>query len=103
MYTFSSKLKTLSFILMAVGLIGIGIGFSSAPKNIEEVKEILASEGHGHKAAHAEKATDTHHAAEGHATAANQAVSGHGEGIKAESHAAAKPSNEVSAHNEHVE
>ena len=51
MYTFSSKLKTFSLILMAVGLLGIGYGFYSAPKTIEEVEKILASENHGHESA----------------------------------------------------
>jgi hypothetical protein len=52
MYTFSSKLKTFSLILMAVGLLGIGYGFLSAPKDIQEVEAILASDAHGshHKA-----------------------------------------------------
>lgn len=47
MYTFSSKLKTLSFILMAVGLLGIGYGFLTAPKDIQEVEKLLAAESHG--------------------------------------------------------
>ena len=46
MYTFSSKLKMFSFILMAVGLIGIGVGFYNAPKDIEQVEKILAAETH---------------------------------------------------------
>lgn len=47
MYTFSSKLKTFSFVLMAVGLLGIGYGFLTAPKDIQEVEKILAAESHG--------------------------------------------------------
>ena len=47
MYTFTSKLKTLSFILMALGILGIGYGFYSAPKDIQEVETILAAESHG--------------------------------------------------------
>ena len=47
MYTFSSKLKTFSFILMAVGILGIGYGFLTAPKDIQEVEKLLASESHG--------------------------------------------------------
>ena len=47
MYTFSSKLKTFSLILMVVGLLGIGYGFMSAPKDIQEVEAILASDAHG--------------------------------------------------------
>ena len=44
MYTFSSKLKTFSFILMLLGALGIGIGFMSAPKTVEDVKTILKAE-----------------------------------------------------------
>jgi hypothetical protein len=47
MYTFSSKLKTFSFVLMAVGLLGIGYGFLTAPKNIQEVEALLAADSHG--------------------------------------------------------
>ena len=46
MYTFSSKLKTFSLILMALGLLGIGYGFLTAPKNTEEVEKILAANEH---------------------------------------------------------
>ncbi|AWG23533.1 quinol:cytochrome C oxidoreductase [Flavobacterium faecale] len=67
MYTFSSKLKTLSFILMAVGLLGIGYGFLNAPKDIQEVEILLAAESHGeHGAAQHEEskvADDAHGAA----------------------------------------
>ena len=59
MYTFSSKLKTFSFILMIVGVIGIGVGFMNAPKTIEEVEQILSAD-HGHDA-HAD--ATTHHGA----------------------------------------
>ena len=41
MYTFSSKLKTFSFILMLLGALGIGYGFLTAPKDIQEVEKIL--------------------------------------------------------------
>jgi hypothetical protein len=53
MYTFSSKLKTFSFILMIVGILGIGYGFLTAPKDIQEVEKILAAEEH-HEGNHAE-------------------------------------------------
>ncbi|MCG9791516.1 cation-translocating P-type ATPase [Flavobacterium algicola] len=56
MYTFSSKLKTFSFILMAVGILGIGYGFLNAPKDIQEVETLLAAESHdGHGAVHHEE------------------------------------------------
>ncbi len=48
MYTFSSKLKTFSFILMVLGILGIGYGFLTAPKNIEEVENLLKKEASEH-------------------------------------------------------
>jgi hypothetical protein len=45
MYTFSSKLKLFSFILMAS--FRIGYGFLTAPKDIQEVEKLLAAESHG--------------------------------------------------------
>lgn len=58
MYTFSSKLKTFSLILMVMGLLGIGYGFLSAPKNIQEVEALLAAESHG--SSHATSSTEVH-------------------------------------------
>lgn len=66
MYTFSSKLKTFSFVLMILGAVGIGIGFMAAPKTIEDVEKILA-DSHHHEAAHSEKVAP--HAAEAHVVA----------------------------------
>lgn len=66
MYTISSKLKTFSIILMVVGLLGIGYGFLTAPKDIKEVEAILAAESHGHEAGHGQ----THEAAPAHHDAA---------------------------------
>ncbi len=43
MYTFSSKLKTFSFILMILGVLGIGYGFFTAPKNTQDVEALLAA------------------------------------------------------------
>ena len=66
MYTFSSKLKTFSFVLMLVGILGIGYGFLTAPKDIQEVEQLLKADSHGdhHDAAN----TESHdaHAAAGH-------------------------------------
>ena len=74
MYTFSSKLRNFSFVLMVLGILGIGYGFLSAPKNIEEVEKILAAESHGHHeaAAHpAAPAAPVAHATEEHAISAD--------------------------------
>ena len=43
MYTLSSKIKTFSLVLMVLGLLGIGYGFLTAPKTIQDVEAILAS------------------------------------------------------------
>lgn len=76
MYTFSNRLKIGSLVLMALGLIGMGIGFVAAPGTVEEAKEIVASahgddHGSGHEAvasqgnhgavAHGEQSHDTSH------------------------------------------
>ena len=52
MYTFSSKLKNISFVLMLLGILGIGYGFLTAPKNIKDVETILAKEEAEHGEAH---------------------------------------------------
>jgi hypothetical protein len=61
MYTFSSKLKVFSIVLMLVGLLGIGYGFISAPKTTAEVEKILEADAHGeHGNAHGATAHDAH-------------------------------------------
>lgn len=62
MYTFSSKLKTFSFVLMAIGLLGIGYGFLTAPKNIQEVEKNLAAESMEGHVAHYNLTTPAAHA-----------------------------------------
>jgi hypothetical protein len=55
MYTFSSKIKNLAIVLMVLGALGIGYGFFTAPKNIEQVEALLASaHGEHHEAKTAE-------------------------------------------------
>ena len=67
MYTFSSKLKTFSFVLMALGVVGIVIGFLNAPKTIEDVEKLLADSHHVHEPIHVEKVAT--HATEAHVVA----------------------------------
>jgi hypothetical protein len=62
MYTFSSKLKSLSFILMFLGIIGIGVGFYLAPKSTAEVEEMLKKEDAHGESGHSQAAM--HHGAE---------------------------------------
>jgi hypothetical protein len=84
MYTFSSKLKTFSFVLMAVGLLGIGYGFLTAPKDIQEVEKILSAESHG---GHGEASATAHDAkAESHESSE----------VKNDEHTAKAESHEVS-------
>lgn len=46
MYTFSSRLKTFSLILMVLGILGVGYSFFTAPKTVEDVEKILEAESH---------------------------------------------------------
>ncbi|MBS1535636.1 MAG: quinol:cytochrome C oxidoreductase [Bacteroidetes bacterium] len=71
MYTFSSKLKTFSFILMVVGILGIGYGFLNAPKTTEDVEKILAADEH-HGGGHHAQAEATHEATAHEAAPAHQ-------------------------------
>ena len=84
MYTFSNKLKTFSFILMILGALGVGYGFMTSHKSLDEVKTMLAEEASGHGGGHAEEAT--HAVAETHDAHAEEAHSeaSHGEEIHAE-------------------
>ncbi|WP_298155865.1 quinol:cytochrome C oxidoreductase [Flavobacterium sp.] len=61
MYTFSSKLKTLSIVLILLGIFGIGYGFLTAPKNIEDVQKILDAESAHHGGGHHEAAKEAAH------------------------------------------
>ena len=54
---------------MALGVVGIVIGFLNAPKTIEDVEKLLADSHHGHEATHVEKVAP--HAAETHAKEAH--------------------------------
>ncbi len=50
MYQFSGKLKTASLALILIGALGIAFSFYTAPKTVEEAKEIIAAQqtdGHG--------------------------------------------------------
>ena len=63
MYQFSGKLKTFSIALILLGALGIAFSFYTAPKSIEDAKEIMASQtSHdgGHAISHEEVKKDTH-------------------------------------------
>ena len=70
MYTFSSKLKTFSLVLMALGLLGIGYGFYAAPKDIQAVEAILAADSHGSHGV--SKPTEGHEVAGAHKAEAGE-------------------------------
>ena len=74
MYTFSSKLKTFSFVLMLVGILGIGYGFLTAPKDIQEVEQLLKADSHGaHHAVASAESHDAHATNDAHADAKHTA------------------------------
>lgn len=96
MYTFSKRLKIASFVLMAVGFIGIVAGFMQAPSTVEEAKEMVASHAEGHGEEHG---ASSHASVEEHQdmTVDNHEAIAHGE--VAEHDAAA---GHDSAHDEHL-
>ncbi len=49
MYSFSSKLKTFSFALMIIGLLGVAYGFLSTPNSVEDVKIMLQENHESHE------------------------------------------------------
>lgn len=67
MYTVSNKLRIVSIALVIIGLIGVGYGFMTSHKSIDDVKVMLAEEASHHSGGHevAEASTDGH-AAQGH-------------------------------------
>ena len=60
MYTISGKLRTVAFVLMILGAIGVVIGFISSHKSLDEVKEMLAAENAGHHGGGHEADTKAH-------------------------------------------
>lgn len=67
MYTFSNKLKTFSFILIILGVLGVAYGFISSNKSLEEVKTLIAQEASAHHGGgHAEEAQPTEESQEAH-------------------------------------
>ena len=84
MYTFSSKLRTFSFILMLLGALGIGYGFLTAPKTIQDVETILKAEETHHEGGH--EATASHHETE---PASHEKIKNHEEPAKTTSNSIA--------------
>lgn len=61
MYTFSSKLKTLSFALIIIGLLGIAYSFFATPSTVEEVKVMLQESHNTHGEANTHEVTVVEH------------------------------------------
>lgn len=71
MYTLPNKLKVFAIIFMVLGALGLGAGFLSAPKTIEDVKEKMANHhDEGHDTAQSENAghhtENAHHSDDAH-------------------------------------
>ena len=94
MYQFSGKLKTFSIALMIIGALGVGYSFYSAPKTIEDAKEIIASQhdSHGAAASHDVVKTDAHTTEDTNKTATHNEV-------KTDDHSSA----DTTANDEHAE
>ena len=82
MYQFSSRLKSFSFALMVLGILGIGYGFWTAPKTNEDVEAILKEQEAHHGGAH----HDTH-AAASHSEATHEEHAKGDDHAKVEEHA----------------
>ena len=76
MYTFSNKLKLGAFILMALGILGMSIGFVTAPATVEDAKAMVAAHDDGHGDSHAAQYAA---AEEGHEAVAGEEHAAHDE------------------------
>lgn len=70
-YTLPNKLKIFAIVLMAVGFLGLVLGFLAMPSTVEEAQAMVATTHHGEDHAmddthHAQQAHDTHHEASSH-------------------------------------
>lgn len=76
MYQFSSRLKSFSFALMVLGILGIGYGFWSAPKTDEDVEAILKEQEAHHGGAHHDSHATASHSEASHDSHANNEAHG---------------------------
>ncbi|NMH27087.1 quinol:cytochrome C oxidoreductase [Flavobacterium silvaticum] len=86
MYTLSNRLKMFSIILMVLGALGIGYGFLTAPKTIQDVEALEKAEAHhggGHEAA-GHEATPAHEAHEASAETTPAAAEAHHDEVATE-------------------
>lgn len=109
MYQFSSRLKSFSFALMVLGILGIGYGFWTAPKTNEDVEAILkeqeAHHGGAHHdthaaASHSEATHEEHAKVEEHSHASHEATTHKAEGVDTLKHEVAHVTVDTAAHAE---
>ena len=106
MYQFSSRLKSFSFALMVLGILGIGYGFWTAPKTNEDVEAILKEQEahHGgthhdtHAAASHSEATDAHEKVEEYTS--HEVTTHKAEGVDTLKHEVAHVAVDTAAHAE---
>ena len=67
MYTFTQRLKIITYVLMGLGLIGLTIGFLSAPSTVAEAQAMVADAHGGHGGGHGDEHATDHSDAEAHA------------------------------------
>lgn len=82
MYTFSNKLKTFSIVLMVLGLLGVGYGFMTSHKSLDEVKTMLVEEASAHGDGHAVEASHDVSASAEHDEEAANHDDAHAEHVK---------------------
>jgi len=107
MYTFSSKLKTFSFVLMIVGILGIGYGFLTAPKTVQDVEKILKEEESHHEGGHEAAATheasaESHEALPAHEEVAKPTVDSGAVSVTKDTIAEAVTTHEVAESDKHL-
>jgi len=66
MYTFSSKLKTFSIVLIFLGALGVACGFMTSHKSLDDIKEMIALEEEGHHGGGHKADANTHVVADNH-------------------------------------
>jgi hypothetical protein len=96
MYQFSQRFKLTTYVLMALGLLGLAYGFLSAPSTVEEAKAMVAahdSDGHG-----SDHADESHTAADAHSAEAAHAQDSHVPGYETAAHA----DDHETAHDQHL-
>ena len=67
MYTFTQRLKITAYVLMGLGLIGLTIGFLSAPSTVAEAQAMVADAHGGHGSDHGDDHASDHSDEEAHA------------------------------------